>query len=80
LDLSACQILVEIPQILSEFLDRFTLCQIVREVLEVAEPHAVVLPMNIPGGVHGASILSRKPWKEGEPVAGAALPGCILAN
>jgi len=55
-DLSAGQVFVKIPQILLEFLKGFTLRQVVREFLKIAEPHALILPMDVAGGAHGFSV------------------------
>ena len=55
-NLAARQIFVKVPQILLEFLKRFTLSQIVREVLKIAEPHALVMPMDVSSNAHGFSV------------------------
>src|SRR5271166_119195 len=69
-DLFACQVFVEIPQIVLEFLKRFTLGQVVREFLKIAEPHALALPMDISSGTHGLRIRfgmqGRASWLRGQ--------------
>lgn len=55
-DLSACQVFIEVAQIRLEFRQRFTLRQVVREFLKIAEPHALVLPVHISSSAHGPSL------------------------
>src|SRR6185369_6147816 len=55
-NLATRKVLVEITKILFEFLDGFALGQIVGELLEIAKPHPLVLPMDVTSGVHGISL------------------------
>lgn len=61
---TAPQVPVEIPKVLLEFSQRLALSQVVRELLEVAEPHLAVLPVDVSSLAHD-TILQLNAMPEG---------------
>jgi hypothetical protein len=55
--LTAREVPVKIPKILLKFTERFALSQVIREFLEVAEPHITVLPMDVTSSPHNIILL-----------------------
>jgi hypothetical protein len=56
-DFAACQVPVEIAEILFQFRQRLALGQVVRKLFKIPEPHASVLPVNVTGGAHETILL-----------------------
>ena len=52
-NLAAGEIAIEVSKILFELSEGLTLCEVIRVVLEVAEPHLIVQPVDVTCGRHG---------------------------
>jgi hypothetical protein len=59
---TASEIPVEIQEILLKFAQRFTLSPVVREILEIAEPHFTILPVDVPDTAHSTILALDVTW------------------
>jgi hypothetical protein len=63
-NLSTRQVPIQIPKVILEFRQSFALGHVVGEFLEVAEPHALILPVDVTGALHETYSTLEEPGEE----------------